>query len=277
MGIEDRDWYRRQRIDYERGGLYYADELGSRRKRFPRWLPLLLVLLAVALALFAREAIDPHLSSKPDSEASPVPPPAQHVPEQPSSQDASFSEQPAQPLPQPVGPSSAVLSSSSSSLTVQYYTKQNSNMKYLTVEINDIPFEFVLDAAAANVTLNEASMKKLGILASAQEVNSRSAGGVVEDYEFTCASVKLGTMTANDVTCSYVPTLDTNLLGASFLGHFTYAVNEQEKTITLIPQEYRTFIADGALVPVEGSGTAEVGGRKFIYERDSLKEVKERK
>jgi len=276
MGIEDRDWYRRRRIDYERGGLYDTDELDRRSKRSSNWLPLLLILLAVSLVLFAREKIDPHLFRKPGSAASPVPPLVQHVPAQPSGQSLSLSETPTHSLPAPVSPSSEVISSSSSSQTLQYYTKHNSNMKYLTVEINDIPFEFMLDSGSTNVALNAVSMRKLGLPASMQKVNSRTAGGVVESYLFTCPSVRLGNMAVNDVTCSYVPTLDTNLLGTSFLRHFTYSVDEQAQTITLIPREYRTYIADGALVPVEGSGSAEVDGKKYIYENDRINEVKDK-
>jgi clan AA aspartic protease (TIGR02281 family) len=275
MGIEERDWYRRRRIDYERGGLYDAHELHPRRKRSTNWLPLLLILLAISLVLFAKEKIDPHLFRKPGSAMSPLPPIVQHVPVQPSSQNLSLSE-PAHSLPAPVERSSEIISSSSSSQTLQYYTKNNSNMKYLTVEINDIPFEFILDTGATNVSLNTVSMQKLGIRAFTQKINTRTAGGIVNGYLFNCASVKLGNITVDNVTCSYLPTLDANLLGASLLKHFTYSVDERAQTITLIPREYRTYIADGALVPIEGSGSAEVDGKKYIYENDRIKEAKDK-
>jgi clan AA aspartic protease (TIGR02281 family) len=276
MGIEDRDWYRRRRIDYEHGGLYNTDELDRRRKRSSNWLPLLLTLVAVSLVLFAKEKIDPQLLRKTGSTVSPVPPLVQHVPAQSSGQSLLLPEPATHSLPAPVGHSSEVISSSSSSQTVQYYTQHNSNMKYLTVEINDIPFEFMLDSGSTNVALNAVSMRKLGLPASMQKVNSRTAGGVVESYLFTCPTVKLGNMAVDNVTCIYVPTLDTNLLGASFLRNFTYSVDEQTQTITLIPREYRTYSADGALVPIEGSGSAEVDGKKYIYENDRIKEAKDK-
>lgn len=84
-------------------------------------------------------------------------------------------------------------------------------------------------------------------------------------------------MIVNNVTCSYLPTLATNLLGNSFLEHFTYSIDEREQRITLIPREYKTYVQDGTIVPVEGSGSAEVDGNKFIYENESFREVKDKK
>ena len=97
---------------------------------------------------------------------------------------------------------------------------------------------------------------------------------VVDAYLFECASVKLGTMTINNVTCTYVPTLSSNLLGNSFLSNFIYSVNEEEETITLIPRGNKTYILDNRIMPVEGSGWAEINGKKYRYEKNGFKEVK---
>jgi len=49
MGMEDRDWYRDKRIDWDRGGLR---KRSSSRHRFPKyawWVLAVLVLVAAAL------------------------------------------------------------------------------------------------------------------------------------------------------------------------------------------------------------------------------------
>jgi hypothetical protein len=51
MGMEDRDWYRDKRIDWERGGLR---ERNPTKRRFPKytWWILVAILLIVAAVLF---------------------------------------------------------------------------------------------------------------------------------------------------------------------------------------------------------------------------------
>ncbi len=51
MGMEDRDWYREKKIDWNRGGLR---ERSVKRRRLPGyfWWLLAAVLLAAAVALF---------------------------------------------------------------------------------------------------------------------------------------------------------------------------------------------------------------------------------
>lgn len=51
MGMEDRDWYRDKKIDWDRGGLR---ERNPTRRRIPRhlWWILAAILLIVAVALF---------------------------------------------------------------------------------------------------------------------------------------------------------------------------------------------------------------------------------
>lgn len=47
MGMEDRDWYREKKIDWERGGLR---DRNSKKRRFPQytwWIAAALVLLGV--------------------------------------------------------------------------------------------------------------------------------------------------------------------------------------------------------------------------------------
>ena len=94
----------------------------------------------------------------------------------------------------------------------------------------------MVDTGASNIVLNSDTIKRLGISRFIKKIKTSTAGGVVDAYLFECASVKLGTMTINNVTCTYVPTLSSNLLGNSFLSNFIYSVNEEEETITLIPR-----------------------------------------
>lgn len=98
-------------------------------------------------------------------------------------------------------------------------------------------------------------------------------GGFVDSYLFECNSIRLGIMTIHNVTCAYLPTLNKNLLGNSFLSNFIYSVNEGEGTITLIPKGNKTYISDNKIMPVEGSGWAEINGKKYRYEEGSLKEI----
>ncbi len=51
MGMEDRDWYREKKIDWNRGGLR---ERAAKRRRLPGyfWWLLAAVLLTAAVALF---------------------------------------------------------------------------------------------------------------------------------------------------------------------------------------------------------------------------------
>ncbi len=53
MGMEDRDWYREKRIDWNKGGL---TERGAKRRRFPGclWWIISAVLAIIAFFLFRR-------------------------------------------------------------------------------------------------------------------------------------------------------------------------------------------------------------------------------
>ncbi len=57
-------------------------------------------------------------------------------------------------------------------------------MKYLTLEINDIPFEVVLDTGASNVALGSAAIQKLGISRFTKKITTSTAGGPVDAYLF---------------------------------------------------------------------------------------------
>lgn len=170
-------------------------------------------------------------------------------------------------------PGPSVTPASAESQTLRYYKKNQPGMKYLTAEINNIPFEVMLDTGASYIALNSDTVKSLGISSFTRKTTASTAGGIVNAYLFDCDSVKLGSMTINNVICEYVPTLRFNLLGNSFLSHFIYSINDEDETITLIPKDNKTYISNNKIMPVEGEGWAEVNGKKYRYEDGRLKEI----
>lgn len=162
------------------------------------------------------------------------------------------------PLPSPSLPvpdRSKVLYSSSKSQTIRYIVK--GGVKYIKAEINGIPVEVVIDTGASYVSLNSDVINKLGIRSFTGQHISHTAGGVVPSYTFKCSSVKVGNMEVKNIDCSYLPTNSHNLLGNSFLSHFSYSFNEKERTITLTCLDCES---DDSVV-----GSLEVNGKKYLY------------
>ncbi len=83
-------------------------------------------------------------------------------------------------------------------------------------------------------------------------------------------------MMIKNVTCEYVPTLSLNLIGNSFLSNFIYSIDEGEETITLIPKNNKTYISNNRITPAEGSGWAEINGKKYRYDDGRLKEIQDK-
>jgi clan AA aspartic protease (TIGR02281 family) len=280
MGIEDRDWFREKKLNYDYDGPYETNRFGGGNRRPPRrpsrclfaWA--FIIFLTLGLRLYLHFAPEPRrvvVYQQYTAQTSPLPPVVVSTPP----------PQPAVPPPappavtEPAQPESTVISSSAGSQTLHYFKKNFSGMKYLTVEINNIPFEVTLDTGASNVVLTTATIQRLGISRYARKVRSFTAAGPVDGYLFQCASIKLGTMTVNNVTCEYQPTLSRNLLGNSFLSNFKYTINDEEETVTLVPK-YGASISNTDSPADEGAGWAEVNGKKYRYEDSRMKEWQEK-
>ena len=248
MSIEDRDWYRELRIDYENGGLInrnhgkaYSGKKGSLKKSLLLLLKYSFMLgcivsLAYA-ALYTHCYFDDSLKtsalkySVQDRQYNPsavaaVPP--RVVLRSPSVPQLSVKVSPKK---------SRVVSSSPDSQTLKYFTKESANIKYLTLEVNGIPIEAMFDTGASVVAFNTETIQKLfgaGVVKSFKGKTSMStANGIVEGYAFDLSTVRLGTMEVANVECQYAPYTRDNLLGGSFLSNFNYSINETDQTITL--------------------------------------------
>ena len=118
-------------------------------------------------------------------------PPVPHVPEKMSRKE------------------SKVVSSSPNSETIRYFTKDSMNIKYLTMKINGIPIDAMLDTGASFVTLNAETVQKLqqaGVIKGyKQKAQASTANGMTEAYIVDIPSIKIGAMEVTDVECEYAP------------------------------------------------------------------------
>jgi clan AA aspartic protease (TIGR02281 family) len=280
MGIEDRDWFREKKLNYDYGGPYEPNRFGGEKRKPPRspnrclfaWA--FIIFLSLGLRVYLHFLPAPRrvvIQQRYAAQTSPLPPVVVSTPPpQP------FLPPPAPPaVTEPAQPESTVISSSAESQTLHYYKKNYSGMKYLTVEINNVPFEVTLDTGASNVVLTTATIQRLGISRFMRKARSFTAAGPVDGYLFQCASIKLGTMTVNNATCEYQPTLSGNLLGNSFLSNFKYTINDEEETVTLVPK-YGANISNTESADDRGAGWAEVDGKKYRYEEGRMKEMGEK-
>ncbi|TAN45781.1 MAG: hypothetical protein EPN22_01145 [Nitrospirae bacterium] len=119
--------------------------------------------------------------------------------------------------------------------TVKYYQKVSSRLKYITVNINNVPLEMVFDTGASHIVLNSEGIKKLGIAKFGRRLKGESANGSVESYSFIAESVRVGSIELKDVEIHYVPKSAMNLLGGTFLSNFDYFVSERTGAITFFP------------------------------------------
>lgn len=119
--------------------------------------------------------------------------------------------------------------------TVKYYQKVSSRLKYITVNINNVPLEMVFDTGSSHIVLNAEGIKKLGISRFVKRLKGESANGSVESFSFVAESVKVGSIELKDVEIHYVPKSAMNLLGGTFLSNFDYFVSERAGAITFFP------------------------------------------
>lgn len=151
---------------------------------------------------------------------------------------------------------------------------ERGSLKYITVQINNVPLELLFDTGANSIVLNSDALQSLGIteFSTVGKLQSHTAGGVVEGYVITLNSIMVGSIIRNNYDVAYVPSSTKNLLGASFFANYNYYIDEDYKVIRLIPKG--SFVFDSPWQPpppVEpqrtGSGRIEVemDGKKFIY------------
>ena len=128
-----------------------------------------------------------------------------------------------------------ILASPAYGETVSYHQKASSGLKYLTVHINNIPFEMVFDTGSSHIVVNAEAMRKLGLSHFNRKLEGDSVNGTVESYSFYAESVRVGSLILKNIEVHYVPNAKMNLLGGTFLGHFNYFVSERDKSITFFP------------------------------------------
>lgn len=151
---------------------------------------------------------------------------------------------------------------------------ERGSLKYITVQINGIPLQLVFDTGASSLVLNSAALQSLGIMefSANRELQSLTAGGIVDGYVLTMSSVMVGSILKHNYDVAYVPASTENLLGASFFANYNYYIDEDYKVIRLIPKG--SFVFDNPRQsphPIEtqpaGSKRIEVDidGKKYIY------------
>lgn len=163
--------------------------------------------------------------------------------------------------------SQEIIKSTPTKVIVRYRTQQSArNIKFLTVYMNDIPTEVIFDTGASFTTVNSQTMNQLRILTPLRPSISNTASGPTPSFLFNVASIRIGSLELKNVQCSYLPATSENLLGGSFLSNFHYYINEQDQTITFIPNSENVRITNNnTMEPVSGTGWAEIDGKKFIY------------
>jgi len=281
MGIENRDWFRERRFKR------WDNTAPKSLRRFSTVCKILIVFtisFVTTIFFLKPETIVPppstQLSQAPVSSS--IPPVVIHYPEQ--------SKQPLEPVasPNPITGFPLVKKESDSSssptedkskypketLIVKYSSKGSHNIKNVMAEVNGIPVEFVFDTGASEVSFNTPTIRQLGIRTFEKRKNYQTAGGMSIGYTFKCDSIKMANIEVQNVDCHYSPEGFHNLLGGSFLKNFNYYIDEMSQTITLIPRSEKAIVKDGKLEAVQGSGWAEVGGKKYVYDNGQLKLLK---
>ena len=282
MGIEDRDWFRRRRFKR------WDNASPKRLRRFSTVFKIVLVFIISfvgTIFILKTETIVPppskQLSQPPVS--SNIPPVVSYYPDQ--------NKQPSEPVasPEPITGFPLIKKGSDSSssptadkpkvpegtLIVKYSSSGSHNIKNVMAEVNGIPVEFVFDTGASEVSFNTPTIRQLGIRTFDKRKNYQTAGGMSIGYTFKCASIKMANIEVQNVDCHYSPDGFHNLLGGSFLKNFNYYIDEMSQTITLIPRSEKAIVKDGKLEAVQGSGWAEVGGKKYVYDNGQLRLLKE--
>ena len=100
--------------------------------------------------------------------------------------------------------------------------------------INGVKTPVMIDTGATNVAISQALADKLGIR-SITAIRTQTANGDTVSYMTRLNSVKLGGITAHDVSASITPSLgDEILLGMSFLGRMDVRLYKGTMTIRAI-------------------------------------------
>ena len=100
--------------------------------------------------------------------------------------------------------------------------------------INGVKTPVMIDTGATNVAISQALADKLGIR-SITAIITQTANGDTVSYMTRLNSVKLGGITAHDVSASITPSLgDEILLGMSFLGRMDVRLYKGTMTIRAI-------------------------------------------
>ncbi len=100
--------------------------------------------------------------------------------------------------------------------------------------LNGYPVSFLVDTGATSIAINAAEAKRMGLdYRSGQAVGVSTAGGVVPAWRVTFNTVKVGSITLNQVDGMVVETgLNMSLLGMSFLNRMEMRRDGQTMTLT---------------------------------------------
>lgn len=100
--------------------------------------------------------------------------------------------------------------------------------------LNGYPVSFLVDTGATSIAINAAEAKRIGLdYRSGQAVGVSTAGGVVPAWRVKFNTVKVGSITLNQVDGMVVETgLNVPLLGMSFLNRMEMRRDGQTMTLT---------------------------------------------
>jgi len=103
---------------------------------------------------------------------------------------------------------------------------------YVTAQVNGVPIRFMIDTGASMVALSADDAERANVPLGDQVGIARGVGGDVEMTPVRIDSVAVGGLTARAVRGAVVETLDTSLLGQSFLSQLQ-SVEISGDTMTL--------------------------------------------
>jgi len=109
----------------------------------------------------------------------------------------------------------------------------------VTVRLNDrVSAPFYVDTGSTALVIPAAVAERLGVdPRSTGTAMLRTAMGPVEVQTLRLDSVRLGPAEVSGVSAAVAPGLEIGLLGGEFLNHFSYTVDPETQTLTLIPRE----------------------------------------
>jgi aspartyl protease family protein len=105
---------------------------------------------------------------------------------------------------------------------------------YVTLQVNGLPVDFVVDTGATNVVLSQGDAERLGIdpAALAFTGEASTANGTVRTARVTLPEVRLGPLTDRDLR-AYVTDgeMEISLLGMDYLGRFRIEIDGGEMVL----------------------------------------------